>query len=1187
MLLRKIALHGFKSFADRLDLSFEPGITAIVGPNGSGKSNISDAVKWVLGESSARELRGARMEDVIFAGSAQRRSLGMAEVTLTLDNEDGFLPVDYGEVSVTRRLYRSGESEFLLNHSPCRLRDIQELFMDSGVGRNAYALLSMADVEAVLSANPEERRRLFEEAAGVAKFRAKKAEALRKLGETEQNLARVGDILAELSNQLGPLSEKARRAERHAALSGELREVEVGLLAGLLQEAQGRVETAGEELTRREMAAAEGEAVLRQAEARVVQARLAVAQVDADREETARQLLAVATELERIEGELRAAGERRQRWAEEQARLEAERTLLAGRREAAAGLAGERAESCAAGQAALEACRKVVAEQTDRLAEATRDLRQREEELERKKGELIEGMNEAAQFRNELRGLEASREATEAHRQRLARVLEEALRAVGSAQEALGVAEDQRTAALEAARRAQEGFVREEKEAARSAEELRRGEEQLRACEGELARLRSRHQVLSDWQRSREGYAEGPRAVLAEHAAGRLDGVLGTVAELLSVPAELERAVETALGNGLQDVVVKDEGVAQRGIRFLKEKGAGRATFLPLALLAPRPLGEQERRALAGSGGDGFLGVADELVQYPEAIRPAVEYLLGRVLVTRDLDTALRVGRSSGLRYLVVTVDGEVVRPGGAVTGGREERTRGLLRRQRELAEVEQELRAAEESRARLLERLAELTETADALRRETEAQEKLWRAGEEAAAKAEREVAVRGAELRQAEGAAERARKELTALEAGEGRSREEELKQRLAAAEEARRNLEEEIGRETEEVRQAAQRREEVVEVLTALRVELAEREKDAAVAAAELARAQAEVAAMDREGEEAGARAADLLRRAEETQAWLDRLEAQRETLARQRVEAENRASDLGEKRALCYETLAAAEAEADQARQRQALLQQSVGEAEVAAARAEMDAENAGAKLAAEWGIGREEALGLAGIAAGAREAAAEQAESLRRRLKALGAVDPESIAEHARLSERHGFLSRQYADLMAARETLTDVLEEIETATTRRFSATFTAVAAEFSSLFRRVFGGGRAELKLTDPDNPAESGIEIEAQPPGKKNQSLLSLSSGERTMTAVALLFAMMRVRPAPFCVMDEVDAALDEANLARFVSLVQEFAATMQFIVITHRRQTMEAAGVLYGVTMEEPGTSRLVSVRLSEAG
>lgn len=1187
MHLRRISLHGFKSFADRLDLLFEPGITAIVGPNGSGKSNIADAVKWVLGESSARELRGVRMEDVIFAGSAQRRSLGMAEVSLTLDNADGFLPVDFAEVDVTRRLYRSGESEFLLNHSPCRLRDVQELFLDSGVGRNAYALVSQSDVEDILSAHPEERRRLFEEAAGVAKFRAKKAEALRKLAETEQNLVRVGDILNELTARLGPLAEKARRAERHAKLSAELAEVETSLLAGLLQEAQRKAETAGEELVRREMALAESRAALGGADARVAQVRLAVTQVDAEREEVARRVLVLATDLERTEGQLRAAEERRQRWVEEHARLETSRAGVAARLEAAAARAGEQERQFAVQGQSLGACREELAERTRRLAEVTDGLRRREAEVERQKSELIDVMNEAASLRNELRGLEASREAAELHRQRLVRALEEAGRAVSSVREALAAAEEEFRVRRRRADDGRESFQRAEQAAAMAEEEVRRTEGSLREAEAEVARLHSRYQVLSELQRSREGYGEGARAVLAAHAAGRVRGVLGTVAELLGVPAELERAVETALGAHLQDLVVEDEDAARSGIAFLKETRAGRATFLPLKLLAPRPLTARERRELAAAGGEGYLGVGDELVRFPAAIRPAVEYLLGRVLVARDLDAALRLGRGSGLKHLVVTLDGEMVRPGGAVTGGREERPRGLLRRQRELAEVENQLQKASEHKATLEARVKEAAEKAVARRKACVEMERAWQALEDQAVSAGQVVAVRAAELRQAEAAQERARTELAVAESAAGGRREEELSAALQVAEATRKALEEAIARNTEELRSEARLRDEAAEAVTVARVQLAEREKDAAAVLAELERARAEAAAVAREDAEAEERSTELLRLAAEAGECVSRLEAEREVLAGERVKVEERAARLGRERMALIEALAEAEESADEARRRLDGLQAAVAEAGVEASRAELEAESLCARLASEWGVSREEALNRQGIPAGERAAAAERAERLRRRVKALGAVDPGSIEEYAALSERHRFLSQQYRDLTGAREALTGVLAEIETVTARRFKATFAAVAEEFGTLYRRVFGGGKAELRLTDPERPAESGIEIEAQPPGKKNQSLLALSSGERAMTALALVFAMMRVRPAPFCVLDEVDAALDEVNLGRFVSLLREFASGMQFIVITHRRQTMEAAGALYGVTMEEPGTSRLVSVRLSEAG
>jgi chromosome segregation protein len=574
-------------------------------------------------------------------------------------------------------------------------------------------------------------------------------------------------------------------------------------------------------------------------------------------------------------------------------------------------------------------------------------------------------------------------------------------------------------------------------------------------------------------------------------------------------------------------------------------------------------------------------------VEFGPEIRPAVEYLLGRVLVTKDLDTALQVGRAAGLRYLVVTAEGDVVRPGGAVSGGREERSRGLLRRQRELSELTVAVKAAEEQRARLVATLDGLGRQAEQRRVAQERLEAECQASQVALAGAEREEAVRISELRQAEAARERLRADLAGMEAGAGRQREEELRERLAVMEEARQALEAGISGETIVLRELAERREAAAEELTAARVGLAELEKDAEAALAAADRARAEAEALVREVAAAVERATDLERRTAETAQWSQGLAEERAQLGARRAAAEDRAAALGLERAKLGEALVEAENGADGARLRHDEAKQLAQEADLEATRAELEAENVASRLAADWGVERAEALSLAAIPGADRAKAAERAEAMRRKLKAVGTVDPESIGEYAALAERHGFLAQQYDDLTAARESLADVLAEIETATTRRFTATFHAVQEEFQTLFKQVFGGGRAVLRLTDPGQPAESGIEVEVQPPGKKNQSLLSLSSGERTMTALSLLFAMMRVRPAPFCVLDEVDAALDEANLERFIGLLRDFAAGMQFIVITHRRPTMEAAGVLYGVTMEEPGTSQLVSVRLAEAG
>lgn len=1208
---------GFKSFPDRTLIEFGPGITGIVGPNGSGKSNVTEAIRWVLGEQSARALRGGRMEDVIFAGTQTRKPLGIAEVSLTFDNTSRLLPIDFSEVTVTRRIDRSGEGEYAINGAPCRLKDVLDLFADTGLGRDGYFSVGQGRIDEVLSHRPEDRRGLFEEAAGIVRYKVRKREALRKLEETEAALARVGDVLAELSSQAAQLGAQAERARQYLAYRDECQALELkGLLAAIAAAEANLERIRGELVACRDAQAAlaaqvavaeaaqeQDRAQLQELEGEVggLQARLlelsdrrsrAEGQRDVSRERAA----AVARQIERAaqeEADLRARLARleaeREQTAARRAEIEAETARLAAEADAAEAAAAQAASAMAAAEENAEQIRKRAAEIARRIADregwlgsGERGSGETHARLERSRGELAKVNAERAQ----------AEAAWQEARDRL---------------DALDTARDRLVGAWEQAKVAREAQV----------QKLAAAERRERQAQADLAAAESRLRVLSDLHRDREGFQRGVRALLqaAEHDPDLRRGLIGVVAELLSAPRELEHAIETALGPALQNVVTAAAADAQRAIQWLKTTGAGRVTFLPLDTVRPnlpRP-GEWQ-----GLDAPGVIGPALGLVRFDDSIRPAIAFLLGRTVVCKDLRAALALGRRNEFRFRVVTIDGELVNAGGSITGGASIRPG---RREESLAA--RQTAAAREPGARAGIAIGSDEREGGLLARERQRQELAARVEE-----------LRGA-LEAAVADLEAAKAELRRLDQVLGQSREE-----LHRLEVQRAELDKDRTRHFEEVARlgelAGRLQLEQVELAAQLaggsrlaeqwRRELASLQAEAAEADARLADAVAtsRAAAERRDAALAAATAAkvalasarqalagvdaDEARHAAERGELNDLLELNR--AERERLAAEMRAHEAevsrlagqveslgGEVRELTEElerrqagrqALAAAttrrERELKALRRQTAELGERIGALEREEARLDAQVASADERLRHEFGCDRAGAAERAARAPEVLDADARIAE-LRLLMDGLEPVNLAAVDDYAAACERRDFLAAQQADLEAAKDALHRAIGDLDQRMRQRFEGAFSAIRAEFQQLFTRFFGGGRADLVLGDGD-PLETGIEIVAQPPGKKLQSLSLLSGGERALTAIALIFAMLRVKPAPFCVLDEIEAALDEVNVVRFARVLREFGETGQFIVVTHQKGTMTAADRLYGVTMEEQGVSRLVSVRLAHA-
>lgn len=1183
MYLKRLELRGFKTFADRTELHFGPGLTGIVGPNGVGKSNIADAIVWALGEQSQRAIRTQTSQDVIFAGSEKRRPLGMAEVRLLLDNEDGALPLDFSEVEVYRRLYRSGESEYGINNSSCRLRDIHDLFVDTGVGQSAYSLVGQGDVEAILSARSETRRELMEEVAGTGKYRRRRQEAQRKLEEIEANVRRISDIIYELSSQREPLEKQAEKARAYRALDEQLRGLELTLLALDYQERQQRLGKL-----------ANDEQILR-AEIEGTRSQLNLADAEIER---------IAAILHELETELAAVRERARTAEREADQVE---------------------RACAVTTEKLRAIEDRLAElagtgegETDRereLAESVEKLRERQQQYR----------TEADELAGRLQALRAELEAAEQQRRERARRITQAreqhaelLRvAEGAVREAEALASirdelQERIQRLEAQReelraRQQEAerkvaAVQAERDAAAAqAEEVRRRFERHSALHGALTRTLRDHRakcnilagaaaaaearlaLLEELERGHDGYRDPVRAVLEAAARGELSGVHGVVADMLEVPARYETAIEAALGERLQWVVVDTQEQAVAAVEYLRQQGLGYATFLPLGSLSMVPA----QAPLAS--GDGCLGLASRLIKAAPKMSLIVEHLLSDVAVMRDLPSALRLTRRIGYQARAVTLDGTVVERNGAIGGGTLGQEGGhAFSRRRERERV-----------------AAELEELRHYLAAAYECEERLEKAARELAALVERgssgssERRARLSELDrdliylrdQAEAASAAVAELEGEIEGLRGRlaqtaerieSSRAQAEQAAAQAAELQRRLEEEPAEELREDELQPQRAE-----LVQLEVGLAEmREKERS--AAELVRQQEEE--LRRLRSERENRSAVRQTLTEQQAALRSELATLASTLGQRREVADRLGAEVSQRHQDVAEMRAKSEELEASTRKLRRILdgqQEALSQLEVLLTREQAQIEHIQERLTDVYEVTPEQALEqLHNASEVNRNALARQVNQLKRDMRALGHVNLSAIDEYERLRAREQFLADQRDDLEQAREDLLEIIEEIDTAAEAEFLAVFEQIRAAFAEVFTQLFGGGTTQLYLTDPDHPLQAGVEVMAQPPGKRQKHLSLLSGGERALTALALLFAMLKVKPSPFCVLDEIDASLDEANTDRFVALLREFAQRSQFIVITHNPRTMEAMELLHGITMQEAGVSQRISVELADA-
>jgi chromosome segregation protein len=1181
MFLKRLEIVGFKSFAERIGIDFVPGVTAVVGPNGSGKSNVTDAIRWVLGEQSAKSLRGAKMEDVIFSGSESRKPLNFAEVTLVLDNEDERIAIPYTEINVTRRVYRSGDSEYLLNNQQCRLKDITDLFMDSGLGKEAFSIISQGRVDEILNSRPEDRRSIFEEAAGVLKYKLRKKKAEHKLIETDDNLNRVLDILHEIETRLEPLKIQASAAKDYERMTTELKDFDIALMVHDLQLSKEALVQANDAFQKMNATEQEKSKVIAALENQMRTIRQNLKAIDDVLDTSQEQLVEATAEVERWEGRKQLVKERKSNAAKalEQMQLQlAEANALVAQLQASL---DEKKAQFIEKQQEVQSIKGEIKQLDQALNRSASEI---EAEIEQNKNRYIDCLNEEATIKNDLKHIEQQLIMQQESAAKMTDRSQEMNKELEEITTQLKFVTTQLHNAEKAVSEQVEKYNILQVQLKTASTEFEEKQGMLYKAYQHLQQLKGRKETLAELEADFSGFFQGVKEVLLARDKGELQGIEGAVAELIQVENQYSQAIETALGAASQHIVTKTEVDAQKAIGWLKQRRAGRATFLPKNVMKSRKIFDQQISQVKSH--PAFVSVAYEIVQFDEMNRSIIENLLGNVLVAKELKGAGEIARLLGYKYRVVTLEGDIVNAGGSLTGGTNKTQSTLFTRKAELEqlvttinEMETSIQTAEHVVKTKKDEISEMRHQLEAFK-------------------------LKGEELREQEQVLKQSALELemkkksieatfsiTTSEQSSYSNRKESL---LAQKEELQTRLKAlviDLASINEKVEQLTLAKANSETEKDVLREQSAQLRSQLAVASEQMVQVQTATADFELQYTKAVGNVQKLVQEIE----WIENgedvkgpsVEEIEKTVQEWQTKRDTLTTIISEKRDERYQLQQSVTLLEEQLTEHQRQHKGFVNELrsiEVKKARIELEMTTIYDQLLENYELDEEEALEHA--------MEIEDVDQVRRKVKLLkqsieelGPVNLTAIEEFERVEERHQFLTEQRTDLLEAQETLHDAIKEMDEEMTIRFTETFTMIRAQFKIAFRELFGGGQADLVCIDPTNMLETGIEIIAQPPGKKLQNLSLLSGGERALTAIALLFAILNTRPVPFCILDEVEAALDESNVTRYSEYLRKFSEQTQFIVITHRKGTMEGADVLYGITMQESGVSKLVSVKLEE--
>ncbi len=1171
-------MQGFKSFADPVNIELNDGVTCIIGPNGSGKSNISDALRWVLGEQSSRQLRGSKMQDVIFAGTATRKPKGMAEVTLVIDNSEGILPLEYNEVAVTRRMFRSGESEYLINGNQCRLRDIRELFMDTGIGVEGYSIIGQGKIADIVSTKPENRRQIFEEAAGVVLYKSRKSEAENKLKAATIDLDRVRDIIAEIEGRIGGLKEDSEKATEYLGLRDRYKTLGINIILHNLEKLENDVTSGKTELEELQSRLDETGKVLVETENSLDTLRDQDIELNDEYGKANARLLETIDELGVITSGGKLNKERLDNIEKELARLGDEIGTAASR------LDQERAELARLeeGEKSMNAeMDKVRAELDAAVMKYNEDSRRSSSvatEIEEMKNRLIDINNQNITRNAEIRTLSNYKNTLEERKDTLREEFESKDRTDADNREKLSALEKEIGESEErlAGKKARLDEVSDN--IVSVATEIEKINAEIDEISVSSNRAIARRSTIEEMEANYEGYNNAVRALMQD----KRRGIIGTVSDIVTVPSGLETAIETALGGNLQNIVCEDDDAATSAIEWLKSTSSGRATFLPVKSVRADRL----RVADEVKSASGFIGIASEMVDCDDRYREIVDYLLCRVIIAEDMDRAVRISKKDIGGFRIVTREGEVINAYGAITGGRfRNKTANLLDRKKEISTLTAKIEGFAKKTAELTDTKAKKVEERVALREERDdLRAQITELEIECnVLRTDRDHAE--ALVREDEGAAEKFRANMETIESDIAKADELIAGHRKSIDDADREYSEgearvEELMKEAEELRPLI---EEDNEKIVALKVRIGESEQKVLSGNEIIERVRDAVTELEASIEDNETAQNELTEQKEKLTTHGAESGDREKVLSDEKAELEQRISDINarmEDARAQNESLLAAQ---KKSREELESIRDERYKLEVKTARNETLLDTQKDKLWDEFEVSYAEALDMRdenfAITAGNRES-----REIRLRLAELGDVNIGAIEEYKAVNKRYEFMTAQEADLTKAMDELNEIISNMDKTIRTKFKENFDRVVVNFEESFKELFGGGYAELRLEDESKPLESGIEITAQPPGKKLKNINLLSGGEKTLTAIALMFAVLKAKPTPFVILDEVEAALDEVNIERFSDYLKNFD-NIQFALITHQKATMEHADVLYGVTMPEQGISRMLSLKLGD--
>jgi chromosome segregation protein len=1179
MYLKRIEMQGFKSFADKTVLEFKPGITTVIGPNGSGKSNISDAIRWVLGEQSMKSLRGAKSEDIIFAGTQARKSLGFAEVSIVIDNNDNKLPIEYSEVTVTRKIYRSGETGYFINKVPCRLKDILELFMDTGIGKDGYSIIGQGKIDEILSNKSEDRRHIFEEAAGIVKYRTRKQESEKKLEQTKLNLLRINDILAEIEANIEPLKLQSDKAKQFLDLREELKSIEVGLFIYNINTYKEKLEqlVKDEDIITSQKEAEDGKMEALQASKEEL--RQDVDDITAQIENMQNIGFESSNKIEKINSEIGISNERIQNNTANKQRLEAEILEVKSRIEELKEEQRQKLEKKTNLTSNKEKFEKELAEKEAELAELSKKLSAKELEIEGKKQIVQDNIDKKYELAAEINTQDVNYENLEKRKKQLKNEIDSVISELDSTRygkneisKGFYDIESKRNIAVE--------------KLEKSVQAKEQNMQKLKQYEDEISKLtytqrmkQARHQFLIETEKEKEGYNKTVKSLLVacDKDSSLNKGIHGVLANLISVEKEYETAIEMCLGQSLQNVVTSTEQDAKKMIEYLRSNSLGRASFLPIASVQGKKLDKLTKM-------DGVIGIASDLVKCKKEYEQIILSLLGRTVVVEDMDTAIALAKKDKYSFRIVTLKGDIISSSGSISGGSvQTKTVNILGRSREIEDLEKELKKLEKQ---IADKTAEKEEYASSIGDSIEETAKLEKELQEIeivyATEKQKMVAVEE-NITRLENRLAKLKEEVTQTEKQKEENRL--LKEQKETEIQTLTQQIEELNKVIEEFALNNKDNQKYIDDLnfdiTNLKISVTSFDESESSIEEMVERISQDIKNNEQSIENKNQNILAITEENTKLEQTITEYNNQIEQIKQEVTNSGTKVEELKQERIAKNEKLVNTENEIQSQFSTLESLKEQIIKLDVKKTKLEQDLQQVVESLWNEYELtpnSTEEYKKPNNVAT-----AQKQVNSLRNKIKDLGSINIDSIEEYKKTKERYDFMSEQRLDLENTASKLRKIIGDMTTTMQNQFKEKFEIINKNFNEVFTELFNGGKAELILENEENILECGIDIRVQPPGKKLQNMMLLSGGEKAFTAIALLFAILKINPAPFCILDEIEAALDDVNVYRFAEYLKKFCKQTQFLVITHRKGTMEAGDSVYGVTMEENGISKLLSIKL----